>query len=119
MMNTDFVFIGESATREEVLEWMRSQDLNFDQLDTIVLLDTGAQFSGIVPVARLLLSAPEQSVGELKLEPLLSVQADADESEVFELFDKYNLRTLTVVDKHQRPIGTIAVDDVVSRLVAK
>jgi magnesium transporter len=119
MMNTDFVFIGESATREEVLEWMRSQDLNFDQLDTVVLLDSAAQFSGIVPVARLLLSAPEQSVGELKLEPLLSVRADSDESEVFELFDKYNLRTLTVVDEHQRPIGTITVDDVVSRLVAK
>jgi magnesium transporter len=119
MMNTDFVFIGESATREEVLEWMRTQDLNFDALDTIVLLDASAQFSGIVPVARLLLSAPEQSLVDLKLEPLLSVAANADESEVFELFDKYNLRTLTVVDEHQRPIGTIAVDDVVSRLVAK
>lgn len=119
MMNTDFVFIGETATREEVLEWMRTQDLNFDALDTVVLLDGAAQFSGIVPVARLLLSAPEQSVAELKLEPLLSVRADADESEVFELFDKYNLRTLTVIDENQRPIGTIAVDDVVSRLVAK
>jgi sporulation protein YlmC with PRC-barrel domain len=119
MMNTDFVYIGETATREEVLEWMRTQDLNFDALDTVVLLDGSAQFSGIVPVARLLLSPPEQSVGELRLEPLLSVQADADEAEVFELFDKYNLRTLTVVDKNQRPIGTIAVDDVVSRLVAK
>jgi magnesium transporter len=119
MMNTDFVFIGESATREEVLEWMRTQDLNFDALDTIVLLDTSARFSGIVPVARLLLSVPEQSLMDLKLEPLLSVPAGADESEVFELFDKYNLRSLTVVDEHQRPIGTIAVDDVVSRLVAK
>src|SRR5450432_269666 len=119
MMNTEFVFIGETATREEVLEWMRTQDLNFDALDTVVLLDSAAQFSGIVPVARLLLSAPEQSLMDLKLEPLLSVLADADESEVFELFDKYNLRTLTVVDEDQRPIGTIAVDDVVSRLVAK
>jgi magnesium transporter len=119
MMNTDFVFIGETASREEVVDWMRTQDLNFDQLDNIVLLDTAAQFSGIVPVARLLLAAPDQSVAELKLEPLLSVQVDADESEVFELFDKYNLRTLTVVDERQRPIGTIAVDDVVSRLVAK
>jgi magnesium transporter len=119
MMNTDFVFIGETATRDEVLAWMRTQDLNFDVLDTIVLLDTSAQFSGIVPVARLLLSAPDQSLMDLKLEPLLSVPANADESEVFELFDKYNLRTLTVVDDHQRPIGTIAVDDVVSRLVAK
>ena len=58
-------------------------------------------------------------MSDLKLEPLLSVPADADESEVFELFDKYNLRTLTVVDETQRPIGMIAVDDVVSRLVAK
>src|SRR5579863_7597421 len=119
MMNTDFVYLGETATREEVLNWMRTQDLNLDSLDSVVLLDSAAQFSGIVTIARLLMAAPEQSISELKLEPLLSVQANADEQEVFELFDKYNLRTLTVVDETQRPIGTIAVDDVVSRLVAK
>jgi len=48
---------------------------------------------------------------------LLSLPVDASEKEVFELFDKYNLRTLTVVDKEKMPIGTITVDDVVSRLV--
>ena len=37
--------------------------------------------------------------------------------DVFELFDKYNLRMLTVVDEENRPIGTVTVDDVVSRLV--
>jgi Mg/Co/Ni transporter MgtE len=119
MMNTEFVFLGETATRDEVLNWMRTQDLNLDQLDSVILLDSAAQFSGIVTIARLLMAAPEESMSELKLEPLLSVQANADETEVFELFDKYNLRTLTVVDETQRPIGTIAVDDVVSRLVAK
>jgi len=72
-----------------------------------------------VPVARLLLAMSEQKMTELKTEPLLSVPADADENDVFELFDKYNLRTLTVIDKENRPIGTIAVDDVVSRLVKK
>jgi magnesium transporter len=119
MMNTDFVFTGESATREEVLLWMRSQDLNFDQLDTVVLLDGAAQFSGTVPVAKLLLAASDQPLQELKTEPLLSVPADADERDVFELFDKYNLRMLTVVDEHNRPLGTITVDDVVSRLLQK
>ncbi len=45
MMNTEFVFIGETATREEVLDWMRTQDLNLDSLDTVVLLDScGAVF---------------------------------------------------------------------------
>src|SRR6185312_10171924 len=51
MMNTDFVFLGECSTREEVLQWMRSQDLIFDQLDTVVRLDGAAQFSGTVSVA--------------------------------------------------------------------
>jgi Mg/Co/Ni transporter MgtE len=117
MMNTDFVFVGDKSVREEVLEWMKEQDLNLDQLDTIVLLDGGAQFSGTVPVARLLLAGPEQPLREMKMEPLLSVQPSADETDVFELFDKYNLRMLTVVDDDGRPLGVITVDDVVSKLL--
>ena len=117
MMNTDFVFVGDKSTRDEVLEWMKEQDLNLDQLDTIVLLDGGAQFSGTVPVARLLLAGPDQGLGELKMEPLLSIQPNADDKDVFELFDKYNLRMLTVVDDDGRPLGVITVDDVVSKLL--
>ena len=117
MMNTDFAFVGEGSTREEVLEWMRGQEFNLDQLDTIVLLDAGAQFSGTVPVARLLLAASDQRMTELKMEPLLSLPPSADDKEVFELFDKYNLRMLTVIDKENRPIGAITVDDVVSHLL--
>jgi magnesium transporter len=117
MMNTEFAYVGEASTRDEVLAWMRSQDLNLDQLDTIVLLDAAAQFSGTVPVARLLLAPGDQRMTELKMEPLLSLPSNADDKEVFEIFDKYNLRMLTVVDEANHPIGTITVDDVVSRLV--
>ena len=117
MMNTEFAYVGEASTRDEVLYWMRGQDLNLDQLDTIVLLDASAQFSGTVPVARLLLAAGDQRMTELKMEPLLSLPSNADDKEVFEIFDKYNLRMLTVVDEANHPIGTITVDDVVSRLV--
>jgi magnesium transporter len=117
MMNPDFVFVSENTTREEVLEWIRRQELNFDQLDTIVLLDNKAQYCGAVPVARLLLAAPNERLAVLRMEPVLSLRPEADDREVFELFDKYNLRMLTVVDKDNRPVGAITVDDVVSRLV--
>src|SRR3984893_5611868 len=117
MMNTEFAFVGEDSTREEVLEWMRHQDLNLEQLDNIVLVDKNHAFSGTVPVARLLLAAPTQHMRQLKTEPLVSVRADDREKDVFELFDKYNLRMLTVTDQDNRPIGTVTVDDVVSRLV--
>lgn len=119
MMNTEYVFVGETSTRDEVLAWIRTLELNLEQLDTIVLLDAKAEFSGTVSAARLLLAAPDQTMKELKSEPLLSIPADADERDVFELFDKYNLRMLTVVDDANRPIGTVTVDDVVSRLVKK
>jgi magnesium transporter len=111
--------VGEGSRREEVLAWIRGLELNLDQLDTIILLDGKAEYSGTVSVARLLLAAPEQTMKELRSEPLLSIAADADEKDVFELFDKYNLRMLTVVNEENRPIGTVTVDDVVSRLVKK
>ncbi len=117
MMNSDFIFVGESATRDEVIEWIRSKDLKIDQLDSVVLINDLAEFSGTVPVSRLLLGMPDQPVGEMKLEPLLFVQPKAQDKEVFELFDKYNLRALTVVNDEKRPIGAITVDDVVSCLV--
>jgi len=117
MMNTEFVFVSESATRDEVLEWLRKQDQSFDQLDTVVLLDDRAQYSGAVPVVRMLLAAPDERLGALKMEPQVSLPPGADEKEVFQLFDKYNLRMLTVVDRENRPIGAITVDDVVSHLL--
>jgi magnesium transporter len=119
MMNTHFVFVGESASREEVIDWIRANDIDSEQLDAVFLVDGDAKFSGVVAVGRLLLASAAQTMVALKYEPLLSVRPDADEKEVIELFDKYNLRVLGVVDENSTPIGMITVDDVVTRLAAK
>src|SRR5262249_3668003 len=88
MMTTDFIYVGETMTRAEVVEWIHSkgEDVKIEQLDTIFLVD-GEKLSGIVAVPRLLLAPDGQVLAELKSEPLLSVTADEDEKEVFELFD--------------------------------
>jgi magnesium transporter len=116
MMNTDFVYVGETARRDEVVSWIRSRDVNIESLDSVFLINDGAHFSGVVSISRLLLADPEQQMAELKAEPLVSVRPDANEKEVFDLFDKYNLRSLSVVDANSRPIGSIAVDDVITRM---
>jgi len=116
MMNTDFVYVGEEATRAEVIAWIKEKEVNLEQLDTIFLINVDAQLSGTVPVARLLFASAHETMEGLKSEPLLSLPADANEKEVFEIFDKYNLRSLAVVDDNGCPIGTIAVDDIVTRL---
>jgi sporulation protein YlmC with PRC-barrel domain/CBS domain-containing protein len=116
LMTTEFVFVGEGSTREEVLEWVRTHDFHIEQLDTVFLIDAGARLTGAVPIARLLLATPGVPLHDLKVEPLVYVEPESHEKEVFELFDKYNLRSLAVTDKEGHPIGAIAVDDVVSRL---
>ena len=116
MMNTDFIFVGEKATRDEVVAWIREKDVDLEQLDTVFLIDTDAKFSGAVSLGRLLFAPADEPMDTLKAEPLLSVAPDAGQKEVFELFDKYNLHSLAVVDEEGRPIGAIEVDDIVTRL---
>jgi magnesium transporter len=119
MMNPEFIYVGETARRDEVIEWVRSREVNLEQLDTVLLINSEAKLSGAVRLGRLLLAAPDQRMVELKSEALISVGSESDEREVIELFEKYNLRTLSVVDEVGRPIGTITVDDVVTRLAAR
>ncbi len=119
MMNTEIVVVGEEATRGEVVDYIRFHELSPDQLDNVILINKEAALAGTVPIARLLLSDSDQRMAELAFEPMLFVTPDEHDKHVFELFDKYNLRSLTVVDGAQRPIGNITVDDVVSRMRAK
>lgn len=119
MMTTEIVVVGEDATRGEVVDHIRFHEIPADQLDNIVLINRDAALAGTVTIASLLLANAEQRMGEIASEPLLSVTTDANEKDVFELFDKYNLRSLVVVNAEKCPIGAITVDDVVSRMRAK
>jgi len=116
MMNTDFIFVGEKATRDEVVDWIQEKDVDLEQLDTVFLINEDAKFSGAVSLGRLLFAPSNEPIEALKAEPLLSLPPDADEKEVFELFDKYNLHSLAVVDDFGHPLGAIEVDDIVTRL---
>jgi len=119
MMTTEVVEVGEDATRGEVVDYIRFHEVVLDQLDSVIVINRDAAFAGTVSVAKLLLAAPEQRMAELLGESSVSVNATVEEKEVFETFDKYNLRSLTVVDEESHPIGAITVDDIVSRMHAK
>ncbi len=119
MMTTEIVVVGEDATRGEVIDYIRFHEISLDQLDNIILINRDAALAGTVPVTRLILASAEQRMAELTSEPLLSVGTDDSDKDVFELFDKYNLRSLTVIDTEKCPVGAITVDDVVNRMHAK
>jgi magnesium transporter len=123
MMTTEFVVVGQDSNTAEVVTYLRHQEeareRGMHHLDGVVLLDAEACFAGVVPVGQIVLAESGKKMRALRAEPQLFVHPDMDQKDVFELFDKYNLRNLVVVDKDKRPIGAITVDDVVERLRAQ
>jgi Mg/Co/Ni transporter MgtE len=73
----------------------------------------------MVPLAKLVLASPTTPLLALTQEPLISCHANTSEKEVAELFDKYNLLTLPVVDDRNKLTGVITSDDVISLLREK
>src|SRR5205807_5601950 len=46
MMNTDFIYVGEKATCQEVIAWIQEKDVDLEQLDTVFLIDMSARLIG-------------------------------------------------------------------------
>ena len=86
---------------------------------TARLTDDEMRAVGAVPLARLFLAAGESKLRELATESMIQVSVDEKQDRVTELFDKYNLLTLPVVDEDGKLAGVITADDVISVLRAK
>jgi Mg/Co/Ni transporter MgtE len=82
-------------------------------------VDPHQALKGSVPLLRLMLAQPERKLSDLTESRVVSCRVDAKENEVAELFDKYNLRSLPVVNSGERLVGIIEADDVISFLRAR
>ena len=72
-----------------------------------------------MPLSNLVLASPDTPLATLSVDPLISCNAGCAEKDVAELFDKYNLLTLPVVDGEGMLTGVITADDVISLLRGK
>ncbi|MGH9777499.1 MAG: magnesium transporter MgtE N-terminal domain-containing protein [Candidatus Acidiferrales bacterium] len=119
MMTPEVFASVESTTVAQVAGALRGAEVPVDSLDAIYLINNDNALVGAVPLGRLLLADSGAALGSLRAEQLIFVDAQAREKQVIELFDKYNLRSLPVVDAEQKLLGMITVDDIVSRLWQK
>lgn len=118
-MNTDYLALNLSATAHDAVEALRRFEGGVETVSTMYLIDSQGTLAGAVPLAKIVLANPQTPLLALTQEPLISTHAGVDEKEVAELFDKYNLLTLPVVDDQKRLTGVITSDDVISLLRAK
>ena len=119
MMTTEFLSLPENATVNDAAAALKGNEELLEVLNTIFLVDAGEKLVGAVPVARLFLADGTTPVGGLRFETLIKVPASEKQDRVTELFDKYNLLTLPVVDDEGKLAGVITADDIISVLRQK
>ena len=117
LMNPDFVSAPASATVREALTRVRASDLGAQQASIVCLTDDKGELIGVVSLAELIRGTEDQPVGDLIESSTPTVAGEAELPEVARLMADFNLIALPVVDSGSRPVGIIAVDDVLELLL--
>ncbi len=119
MMNTEYVSLNEYATVADALATLKQNEELLETLNTLFLVDSADHLKGAVPLARLFLHEGSTPLASLATEMLVDVPVQEQQDRVTELFDKYNLLALPVVDEERRLAGVITADDIISVLRQK
>src|SRR5450755_2399193 len=117
LMNPDFASLPADATIGEALVRVRQSELAPGQLLTLWVIDAQGHLAGAV-FASELLRAPEQATVSSLIEAgVPTVSPETDLPEVARLMADFNLLAIPVIDADERPIGVVAVDDVIELLL--
>jgi len=119
LMNTEYVALHSKATIADAFEALRGNEELHDSLNSLFLVDEDGKLTAAVPLARLFSGTVQTPLAELAVELLIQVDVTAKQDKVTELFDKYNLLSLPVVDEEGVMEGVITADDVITVLREK
>jgi len=117
LLNTDVISVKPRHTIEVVLRYLRAKKDLPKNTDKIFVVSREDQFLGELAISKMLVSEPNLTVRELMDTDKKPINADASDTEVARLFEQEDLVSAAVVDKNQRVLGRITVDDVVDVII--
>ena len=120
LMTTEFLsFSPNTIVVNAIQELVKaSEDKDIETIYEAFIVDNG-KLVGVVSLRNLLLSQGHKSIGDIMNKKPVAVTPDEKAKKVAELFSKYNLLTMPVVQENGELEGIITVDDVVEFLMRK
>ena len=113
LMQADFVAVPPFWTVEQVVDFARETEDLPETFSEIFVVDPGFHLLGSVDLSRLLRSKRDVKVDTIMDTDRHIVLATADQEAVARQFERYGLMAAPVVDKNERLVGVVTVDDVV------
>ncbi len=113
IMTIEYVDLKRSMTVADAFTRIRRTGVDKETIYTCYVTDSKRKLKGVVTVKELLLADENATIREIMEDNIISVNTWEDKEVVADLFDKYDLLALPVVDKENRLVGIITVDDAI------
>ncbi|HTC92331.1 MAG TPA: CBS domain-containing protein [Terriglobales bacterium] len=115
-MTTSFLSFAPRATVADAIQALYTFEGSRETLSSFYLVDEQNKLTGAVPLVNIAMAKPTTPLKEIAAPEVISCHLETSEDEVAELFDKYNLHSLPVVDDNGELIGIITADVVINIL---
>jgi magnesium transporter len=113
LMTIEYVTLNKSYSVEESIWRIRRIGIDKETVYTAYVTDGKRVLEGIVTVKDLLLAQNEEIIADIMDENVIYANTNDDKERVSEMFKKYDLMSLPVLDAERRIVGIITIDDVV------
>ncbi len=113
IMALEFVAVREDMTVDDAIKEIRAKANEVDELYNVWVVDKQDKLVGVLSLKKLILARPNEKVKSIMNKDVISVPTDMDQEEVANIFRRYDLVSLPVVDAFGRLVGRITIDDVV------
>jgi len=112
IMTSEYTSLKKSLKVPEAIDYLRLNGQDSETLYSCFVVSDTRVLLGVVTLRTLLLSEDHLTVEDLMEEKVVRVQTEDDVEDVAEIFSRYDFMTLPVVDKENRLVGIITVDDI-------
>ena len=117
IMTTEFVDLREDARVSEAFDTIRSTGLNKETIYNCYVIRRDRLLVGMISAKTLMLARPHDMISSIMDTNIVFAYTTDDREHAAEKFQKYGLLAMPVVDKEQRLVGIITVDDIVDIIV--
>ena len=117
IMTTEYVDLREDVTVQEAFETIRCTGLKKETIYTCYVIRKDRMLVGVITAKTLMLANPEERIGDIMEANVVFAQTTDDQETIADQFQKYGFLAMPVVDKEQRLVGIITVDDIVDVIV--
>ncbi|MCL2289190.1 MAG: magnesium transporter [Bacteroidetes bacterium] len=116
IMTPQYVQLKKDITVSEALEYVKKTAKDKETIYTLYITDITGILEGVVTLRDLFIADPAEKVEKIMQKYNAKVSTDTDQEEVARLLKRLNLLAIPVVDKENRMVGIITVDDAIDIL---